>query len=41
MGPGKFRKLADMLAARGFSKGRIDKILGGNFLRFAREVWGE
>lgn len=41
MGPGKFRKLADMLTAKGFGKRQIDKILGGNFLRFAREVWGE
>jgi membrane dipeptidase len=39
-GPEQFRKLAAMLRARGHSQGRVDKILGGNFLRFAREVWG-
>jgi membrane dipeptidase len=39
-GPDQFRKLAGLLAARGHSDTRIEKILGGNFLRFAREVWG-
>jgi membrane dipeptidase len=39
-GVDQFRKLAGLLAARGFSGSRIEKILGGNFLRFAREVWG-
>jgi len=29
-----------LLAAKGYSTGRIEKILGLNFLRFAREVWG-
>ncbi|MFN2259879.1 MAG: dipeptidase, partial [Parasphingopyxis sp.] len=40
IGPDKFRRLADALSAHGFSEARIDKILGLNFLRFAREVWG-
>lgn len=40
-GPEKFRRLADALAAHGYSEARIDKILGLNFLRFAREVWGQ
>jgi len=39
-GPGQFRKLARLLAARGHSETRIAKILGGNFIRYAREVWG-
>lgn len=39
-GPGQFRTLADRLAARGHTRARIDKILGGNFLRYARDVWG-
>ena len=39
-GVDQFRKLAGLLAARGFGSSRIEKILGGNFLRFAREVWG-
>ncbi len=39
-GVDQFRKLSSLLAARGFSSARIDKILGGNFLRFARDVWG-
>ena len=36
----QFRKLAGLLAERGHSRARIEKILGGNFLRFARDVWG-
>lgn len=39
-GPGQFRELERLLAAKGYSEGRIDKILGLNFLRFARTVWG-
>ncbi len=39
-GPDQFRKLAGLLAAKGYSTGRIEKVLGLNFLRFAREVWG-
>ena len=38
-GPQKFRKLADLLAKRGHSSRRIEKILGANFLRVAGEVW--
>jgi membrane dipeptidase len=36
----QFRKLARLLAERGHPRARIEKILGGNFLRFARDVWG-
>ena len=32
--------MAGLLSARGHSQARIDKVLGGNFLRFARDVWG-
>ena len=39
-GPGQFRELARRLAARGHSAARIDNILGGNFVRFATDVWG-
>lgn len=39
-GPDQFRKLARLLAARGHSGTRIAKILGGNFIRYAREIWG-
>jgi membrane dipeptidase len=38
-GPGQFRKLARLLAARGHSERRIGKVLGGNFVRYAREIW--
>ena len=39
-GPGQFERLAGLLARRGYSGRRIDKILGLNFLAFARAVWG-
>jgi membrane dipeptidase len=39
-GPDQFRILADKLARRGHPQERIDKILGGNFMRYARSVWG-
>ena len=39
-GPGQFEKLAGLLRARGHREARIEKILGGNFLNFARLVWG-
>ncbi len=39
-GPDKFHRLGDLLAKRGHSASRIDKILGLNFLRFAGQVWG-
>jgi membrane dipeptidase len=40
MGPTQFDKLARLLAQRGYPERRIDKILGLNFLAFAREIWG-
>jgi microsomal dipeptidase-like Zn-dependent dipeptidase len=36
----QFEMLAARLSARGHSDGRIEKILGGNFARVMREVWG-
>lgn len=39
-GPGQFQKLADLLLAKGLKTGQVEKILGRNFLRFARDVWG-
>ncbi len=40
-GPDQFHNLARLLKARGYSQTRIEKIFGLNFLRFAREVWGD
>ena len=39
-GPEQFRKLARLLAQKGYSSGRIEKILGLNFVSFAQAVWG-
>jgi len=39
VGVNKFRHLADLLAKRGHSSSRIDKILGLNFLRAAEQIW--
>ncbi len=39
-GPNQYRELAVKLSARGHSDSRIEKLLGRNFLRYAREVWG-
>lgn len=36
----RYERLATLLAARGHSDARIAKILGGNFARVLREVWG-
>jgi membrane dipeptidase len=40
MGPTQFETLAHLLARGGYPERRIDKILGLNFLAFAREIWG-
>jgi len=37
--PRKFETLADLLSRRGHPGSRIEKILGGNFVRLLREVW--
>ena len=39
-GPQQFQKLAQLLAAKGYSSARIEKILGSNFLRYAQTIWG-
>ncbi len=39
-GVDQFFKLAALLEKRGHSQSRIEKILGGNFLRFASDIWG-
>jgi membrane dipeptidase len=38
--PRRFEKLAMLLSKRGHSDTQIEKILGGNFARLFREVWG-
>jgi membrane dipeptidase len=39
-GVDQFRKLADLLAARGHKTARIEKILGRNFVSYAGRIWG-
>lgn len=39
-GPQQFHRLAQLLAQKGYASGRIEKILGLNFLRYAQAVWG-
>jgi len=39
-GPEQFRRFAGLMRARGHSRARLEKILGGNFLRVMRDVWG-
>ena len=39
-GVGQFRELADRLQKRGYTTGRIEKILGRNFLSYAQNIWG-
>jgi membrane dipeptidase len=39
-GPDQFRDLIRLLGQRGYSTGRIEKIMGLNFLGYAREIWG-
>ncbi|CAM4025992.1 dipeptidase [Roseateles saccharophilus] len=38
-GPTQFQRLAELLAARGHTAARVDKILGGNFRRLMQEAW--
>ncbi|HEX7854873.1 MAG TPA: membrane dipeptidase [Sphingobium sp.] len=40
LGSGQFTTLSHRMAKRGHSAGRIDKILGLNFYRYARSIWG-
>jgi len=39
-GRDQFRKLHRLLAERGHKPARLEKILGGNFVRYAKDVWG-
>ena len=39
-GPDQFRRLIGLLERRGYSAARIEKIMGLNFVNYAREVWG-
>lgn len=38
-GVDQFRELIRLLEQRGYSSGRIEKILGTNFLDYADRVW--
>ena len=38
--PKRFETIASLLSKRGYADTRIAKILGGNFNRLFREVWG-
>jgi len=39
-GVNQFYELADRLQMQGFPTARVEKILGANFMRYARDVWG-
>jgi len=39
-GPRQFHDLADRLRAKGYKEARIEKILGLNFVTYAKTVWG-
>nr|WP_197911683.1 membrane dipeptidase [Kineobactrum salinum] len=39
-GPGQFRQLAGLLEQRGLSPRLVEKVMGLNFLRLQRDVWG-
>jgi len=36
----RYRRFAGVLAKRGWSQSRLEKLMGGNFLRVYREAWG-
>jgi membrane dipeptidase len=36
----RYRRLALLLERRGWSRARVEKLMGGNFLRVYREAWG-
>ena len=36
----RYRMIADALGKRGWSEARLEKLMGGNFLRVYREAWG-
>ena len=37
----RYRRLAAALQKRGWSQARVEKLMGGNFLRVYREAWGD
>jgi membrane dipeptidase len=39
-GPGQYQRIAELLADRGVRARAIDKVLGANFVEYARRVWG-
>jgi membrane dipeptidase len=39
-GPDQFRVLARKMIVRGHSQRIVEKVLGGNFVRFAQAIWG-
>jgi membrane dipeptidase len=39
-GVNQFYELADRLQKKGYSTARVEKILGRNFVRYARDIWG-
>lgn len=39
--PRRMELIADKLLARGHSEARVEKIIGGNFARLVRDVWGD
>ncbi|MHC1478704.1 membrane dipeptidase [Frateuria aurantia] len=40
-GPRQFHKLARLLAGKGYSSRRVEKMLGLNFVEYAERVWGQ
>jgi membrane dipeptidase len=36
----RYRRFADDLAKRGWSEARLEKLMGGNFLRVYKDAWG-
>jgi membrane dipeptidase len=40
IGPNQFRVLAATLLKRGYSTGRLEKVMGANFVRYCRDIWG-
>ena len=39
--PRRLEQIADRLLARGHTEARVEKIVGGNWMRLLRDVWGE
>lgn len=38
--PNRMELIADKLLAKGYKEARVEKIIGGNFVRLMKEVWG-